>query len=823
MPILLKSASHHPSSSRLAGGQQRRISRASANIGNTSSKPSIRKEDSIGSGRENLSLASRLHGLKKSFVEKAPLTWKQRLNPANIFKYFKNFYQRKHLKYLTPLIFVMLYMIAGAAIFLWIEGDHSNDKKMEIYQNYKREKLYFLKRIDEIFQDRSLKNSSQRRKEINDAIVTFHNEIEVDFDVDPIWTWSSAMYFSGTIFTTIGYGDIACETMWGRILTVIYAIFGIPLMLVTLSDLGKFLYVTINEVLDSITEFYNLILSKICRKKNNDEICDLMEQGELSNHLPKICDEISHKCSLATPNDLSLRLSVSSKGAMEREFEDRTAGALEPIINESAHLPIFKIRPSIDTAITLDEVDIDKKDDDIEMFDNDEFDDEEISSPRMHVLVALTVTIGWIFLCALLFKLWEDWTYAESCYFMFISLSTIGLGDLSVKRRDMMVLCFVFVIIGLSLVSMCINVIQGAIEDLYKRLLLKLLMEYSAKIAENGDHTDASMGLMKSWGSNKAAKYLMPLISAEKRKHVLETIKEEAKDSGLDIPPILEDIDEKSGMPKIFKVQDIEPEFANEIFEALVRDNDPANFEVESKKPIYPQVVFYESYSQTDEKKLADESQQTTITVLDESGSQTDVEEKDTSDIFTQCEVIIQEDEEVQTNKLDQADRDTMTNVVIYSELSSQTENALIIEQEIQTTPIQNLIVETQTDVMIVSDSSVQTLTNDYTDTEVQTDTPVRMKRKTFRQKRPRKKLTFFSMKGNKTIFPEIQVFEEPPSPSSESSESIRDESSTEKLDWDPIDGMHAEKQRPVKDLLRMFDRTAKKQTKTGYDRRKSK
>lgn len=40
--------------------------------------------------------------------------------------------------------------------------------------------------------------------------------------------------------------------------------------------------------------------------------------------------------------------------------------------------------------------------------------------PRMHVLVAVTCTLSWIFFCAALFKIWEEWTYAESCYFMFI-------------------------------------------------------------------------------------------------------------------------------------------------------------------------------------------------------------------------------------------------------------------------------------------------------------------------------------------------------------------------------------------------------------------
>ena len=75
-----------------------------------------------------------------------------------------------------------------------------------------------------------------------------------------------------------------------------------------------------------------------------------------------------------------------------------------------------------------------------------------------------------------------------------------------------MVLCFVFVIIGLSLVSMCINVIQQALEDLYKRLLMKLLMDYQANLQKGGDHKGASMGMMKMWGHSKTAKYLMPML-----------------------------------------------------------------------------------------------------------------------------------------------------------------------------------------------------------------------------------------------------------------------------------------------------------------------
>ncbi|CEF60647.1 Potassium channel subfamily K member 18 [Strongyloides ratti] len=827
MPILFKSSSHHPSSSRLTGSQQRRLSKLSANLA-TNNRPPIRKDESIGSEKINLSLASHIHALKKTLHEKTKLTWKERLSPSNILQAFKTIYRKRHLKYLTPLIFVTLYMIAGAALFLWIESGNSNQKKLEIYQNYKREKLYFLKRVDEIFQDRTLRNSSQRRKEINDAIVNFHNEIDVDFNIDPIWTWSSAMYFSGTIFTTIGYGDIACETTWGRILTIVYAMFGIPLMLVTLSDLGKFLYTTINEVLDWFSEIYNIIFLKLCHKKNKDNVCDIIEQEETTNNNnnaeTKIYNEIiSHKCSLATPNDLSLRLSVSSKGAIDKEIDDKNPEIIELTQNENTVIPIFCIRPSIDTAITIEENDLEKRDDDLEIFDDEDLEDLGAPPPRMHVMVALTVTIGWIFLCALLFKLWEkDWTYGESCYFMFISLSTIGLGDLSVKRKDMMVLCFVFVIIGLSLVSMCINVIQGAIEDLYKRLLLKLLIEYTNKMAENGNHTDASMGLMKSWGSNKAAKYLMPLISAEKRKHVLETVKEEAKDNGYEIPLILEDIDEKSGMPKILKIQDLEPNLVNDLFDAIVKESDPANVETTSKFTISPTVICVESSSQTVEKNFIDNSQQTITTILEESGNQTDVEEKDILDTFTQCETVIQEDQEIQTIKFEVINSDTMTDIKICNEASLQTDDILSNDEEIQTMAIQNLVVETQTDVANLSDTSIQTLDKDVINTEMQTDTPTRLKRKPKKITKPRRKMTFHIFK-NKLPIPSVKISEEPPSSSSLSSESFRDESSMEKLDWDPIDGLHAEKQRPVKELLKMFDRTTKRHTKQGYERRKSK
>lgn len=150
--------------------------------------------------------------------------------------------------------------------------------------------------------------------------------------------------------------------------------------------------------------------------------------------------------------------------------------------------------------------------DDLDELERREDEIYEYQLTRVPVLTALLATVGWIFVCAGLFCFWEDWTYFTSIYFFFISLSTIGLGDETPKRKDIMVSTYLLVIVGLALVSMCITVIQRRLEDLYLQLLRMILQEYHKQLREGGDQMGATMGIMNFWNQNKAAKYLMPLL-----------------------------------------------------------------------------------------------------------------------------------------------------------------------------------------------------------------------------------------------------------------------------------------------------------------------
>lgn len=66
----------------------------------------------------------------------------------------------------------------------------------------------------------------------------------------------------------------------------------------------------------------------------------------------------------------------------------------------------------------------------------------------------------------------------------------------------------------------------------------------------------ASVGMMRMWGNNKTAKFLMPLLSKEKKKMAMEKVEVQAKNNGFEMPAILTDLDEKSGMPKLFHIEE---------------------------------------------------------------------------------------------------------------------------------------------------------------------------------------------------------------------------------------------------------------------------
>uniref|UniRef100_T1IHU7 Potassium channel domain-containing protein n=1 Tax=Strigamia maritima TaxID=126957 RepID=T1IHU7_STRMM len=82
------------------------------------------------------------------------------------------------------------------------------------------------------------------------------------------------------------------------------------------------------------------------------------------------------------------------------------------------------------------------------------------------VSVALFLLLVYILLGALMIIKWEtSWSYFHAVYFIFVSLTTIGFGDMVPDNPTYLIITFIYLLFGLALTSMCINVVQESITN----------------------------------------------------------------------------------------------------------------------------------------------------------------------------------------------------------------------------------------------------------------------------------------------------------------------------------------------------------------------
>jgi len=67
------------------------------------------------------------------------------------------------------------------------------------------------------------------------------------------WTFAGALFYSIILITTIGYGHIAPKTPWGKVVTIFYAIPGVPLMMLCLANIG-----------DGMAHSFRFLYWKVC-------------------------------------------------------------------------------------------------------------------------------------------------------------------------------------------------------------------------------------------------------------------------------------------------------------------------------------------------------------------------------------------------------------------------------------------------------------------------------------------------------------------------------------------------------------------------------
>ncbi|XP_025829023.1 potassium channel subfamily K member 2 [Agrilus planipennis] len=139
---------------------------------------------------------------------------------------------------------VVGYTMIGAAGFMHIEKDRDDTEYLQVIQwrNACVEELWDIVATQNIF------NETDFRKTVNKTLKRYQenivHSIKKGYDgrtPGEIWSYSAALMFSLSIITMVGYGNMVPRTPWGKGVTVIYAVFGIPLYVLYFMNMGEVL------------------------------------------------------------------------------------------------------------------------------------------------------------------------------------------------------------------------------------------------------------------------------------------------------------------------------------------------------------------------------------------------------------------------------------------------------------------------------------------------------------------------------------------------------------------------------------------------------
>lgn len=139
---------------------------------------------------------------------------------------------------------VVGYAIVGAFGFMSIEKDWKNPQNeivASLHLNCTSD-IWALTTSDFAFNETAWRSEVDRVLRVfQDGFAKAYKEGYNGRTNEELWTFPAALMFCLAVFTMIGYGNVVPKTPLGKGLTVLYAVFGIPLYVLYFMNMGKVL------------------------------------------------------------------------------------------------------------------------------------------------------------------------------------------------------------------------------------------------------------------------------------------------------------------------------------------------------------------------------------------------------------------------------------------------------------------------------------------------------------------------------------------------------------------------------------------------------
>ncbi|KAH8378850.1 hypothetical protein KR009_001746 [Drosophila setifemur] len=235
---------------------------------------------------------------------------------------------------------VVSYCVGGAYLFQHLEKPH----ELEIKKGIQNLRFNLTENIWLLSDDALVLRESDWMANVSKHLANFEKQILTAIKADgwdgdedlkkSQWTFAGSLFYSIIVITTIGYGHISPRTDWGKVTTIFYAIVGIPLMLICLSNIGDVMATSFRFLYWRICCY---VCTRTAKRPRNARSRQRSVRSRNARSQPPPSFRRSMKMTQRSGNDSGLgpsmghaysdpELRTMGRGYDEREFGHRSSG-----------------------------------------------------------------------------------------------------------------------------------------------------------------------------------------------------------------------------------------------------------------------------------------------------------------------------------------------------------------------------------------------------------------------------------------------------------------------------------------------------------------
>ncbi|NWW38328.1 KCNKI protein, partial [Panurus biarmicus] len=345
---------------------------------------------------------------------------------------------------------LVIYAFLGALMFSHIEGTREVTVSEE-YRTFLQNLTYLARKLSD--------NVTENDKMFKDDIRELFNTADPVWFINPEdrWSFFGSLFFCCTVFTTVGYGNTYPVTRIGKYLCMLYALFGIPLMFLVLTDMGDILATVLSKSYNEFRKLQSKILaSKLCSGSTCSKRNELKSraQSKIVINEPLTIMEVLRSQSGMKRRPVKYRNVELFEMLIARENENT-----QPARNKS--MERWSSCPELAREKTVSRV--------IENFDKIGKELEKLDVP---IVLMVLVIFVYISCAAAILPNWEkNMDFQEAFYFCFITLTTIGFGDTKLEHPKFFLFFSLYIMIGMEIVFIAFKLGQDRLIVLYKKVI----------------------------------------------------------------------------------------------------------------------------------------------------------------------------------------------------------------------------------------------------------------------------------------------------------------------------------------------------------------